>query len=290
MKKRKSADRWKATADVRELQQRRYLSQFAQWHYPWLVEIGRKWKERGDYAIDRFSLMDKYKDKDDIAVAGFVSLLTNDNARLADQITELWNLIGREPAGMVRKRDFIVLSRPEVSGERILGTNHFKGDLFNVLDYYWVRTNKYVKPLSALADVVKIQDFDYMCNMLEYRLTRTDGIGKGVWPDYGFELSCPVNKDMLRVIRAFYPKKGRYGLNVDAGNVDDVLQFMGFDDPTDFIYTYQGYCRMRELMPEAMARNELMFRKRYVDGWCMDEHGNHFKTLQRGLLPEIRFE
>ena len=288
--RRKKTNAWKETADAREVQLRRYLSWFGQWHYEWLREIGREWKKRGEFAIDRFSLMDKYENKSDIAVAGFVSLLTNDNGRLAEQIAELWNLIGRSPAEMVVRRDFIVLSRPEVAGERIFGTNHFKGDLFNILDFFWERMNRSVRPIRELTNVVKIQDERYMLNMLEFRMIRSDGIGKGAWPDYGLELSCPVNKDMLRVIRAFYPKKGVHGLSVDAGNVDDVLQFMGYDDTTEFIYTYQGYCRMCELMPDAMRRNEKLFRKRFLEGRCMDEHKGHFASRQKELLPEIRFE
>ena len=193
----KKISAWKETADVREIQQRRYLSLFGQWHYEWLREIGREWKKRGEFAIDRFSLMDKYENKDDILVAGFVSLLTNDNARLAEQITELSNLIGREPYKMLTKRDFIVLSRPESANELIVGTNHRKCDLFNVLDWLWGALS--ARPMNErLQNVVKIQDERYMLAMLDVRLKKTDGIGKGVWKIHDEELGCPVNKDMLK--------------------------------------------------------------------------------------------
>lgn len=276
---------------MRELQLRRHLSSFAQYHYAWLRKIGRRWKERGEYALDRFSLMDYYATNEDIEVAGYVSLLTNDNMRLHDQITELRNLIGRRPWEWVKSRGFITLSKPEVANERIVGTGHTKGDLFNVLDWLWndkLGKRGIYKP--GVNTVLKIQDEQYMLTMLAMRLTKDDGIGKGVLPDYGADLGCPVNGDMLKLIRTFYPRKGKYGLNVDAGNADDVLMFMGYDDSTEFVYTYQGYCRMRELMPDAIARNERLFQKRYKEWRLMDEHKSHFRRAQMEILPEIRFE
>lgn len=282
---------WEETADMRELQLRRHLSSFAQYHYAWLRKIGREWKKRGEYALDRFSLMDHYATNEDIEVAGYVSLLTNNNMRLHDQITELRNLIGRRPWEWVKSRGFITLSKPEVANERIVGTGHTKGDLFNVLDWLWndkLGKRGIYKP--GVNSVLKIQDEQYMLTMLSMRLTKDDGIGKGVLPDYGTDLGCPVNGDMLKLIRTFYPRKGKYGLNVDAGNADDVLMFMGYDDSTDFVYTYQGYCRMRELMPDAIARNERLFQKRYKEWRLMDEHKSHFRSAQMEILPEIRFE
>lgn len=289
MKRKNKPNGWEETADVREVQQRRHLFSFAQYHYAWLREIGVEWKRRGDYALDRFSLMDKYSDAEDIETAGYVSLLTNDNARLHDQITELCNLIGPNPAEMVSTRAFITLSQPKVANEKIVGSFHRKSDLFNVLDWIWDDRAK-ERGHCGIEKVVKIQDERYMLDMLAMRLTKKDGIGKGVWTGGDEGLGCPVNDDMLRVIRLYYPKTARYGLRVTQDNADDVLQFMGFDDTTEFVYTYQGYCRMRELMSEAMERNERLFNKRYAEGLPMDEKGNHFRHVMTAMMPEIRFD
>ena len=278
------------TTSYRELQQRRYLSHFAQWHYPWLVEIGRRWKQRGEWAFDRFALMDYYTEGEDVEVAAYVSLMTQDNARLHDQVTELHHIIGDCPWDWVENRVFITLSTPDVASERIIGTNRTKGDLFNLLDWVWGLYFDRDEKRPALSDILKVQDEQYMMAMLNMRLTKHDGIGRGVRPYDGEEMPCPVNHDMLRLIRKFYPRHGRYGLQVTQVNANDVLQFMGFDDPTDFVYAYQGYQRMAELMPKAMERNERLFMSRYMQGFPMDESGNHFRVIMTEMLPEIKFD
>ena len=125
--------------------------------------------------------------------------------------------------------------------------------------------------------------------MLNMRLTKHDGIGKGIYPEVD-DLQCPVNKRMLRLIRAFYPIGGQKGLSrVDVNKADDVISFMGYDDTTEFVYTFQGYERMRQLMPEAMERNEKIFLKRFRDGNMLDTM-NHGVSEMRKIIPEIRFD
>ena len=291
MKPRKTerVDPLRAVRDYREVQQRRFLSEFAVYHYDWLRRIGAAWKERGEYDFDRFALMDYYTEPKDVELAGYVSLLTTDNQRLHDQVTDLYNIIGDHPWPWFQERAFITLSLPDVAHERIIGGSRTKADLFNLLDWVWGFFFDHGEPRTSLSGIVNIQDEPYMTAMLNMRLTKHDGIGRGVRPDDGEEMPCPMNRPMLELIRTFYPCYGCHGLRVSYNTADDVLQFMGFDDPTEFVYTFQGYQRMQQLMPEAMQRNEKYFNRRFAQGYMDDEH-RHFRVYQQDLLPEIRFE
>ena len=281
---------WRSTANYREVQQRRFLTEFAQWHYEWLREIGRRWKERGEYSLDRCSLMDYYKDAGDIETAGYVSLLTQQNHRLHDQVTELRNIIGPHPWRWMKERRFLILADPQRMNQRLLGTSHTMADLYNVMDWLWHHWFAEGGADYGLDEVVRIQDLAYMTDMLTMRLTKHDGIGRGVYPDTGEPLTCPVDADMLRLIRAFYPLGGVPGSKrVDANTADDVLSFMGYDDTTEFVYTYQGYRRMERVMPEAMERNEKIFIKRFRDGNLLDTM-HHSLSEMRKIIPEIMFE
>jgi hypothetical protein len=281
---------WFDTANCREVQQRRFLADFAQWHYEWLREIGRQWKERGEYALDRFSLMDYYDDAGDIETAGYVSLLTQDNARLHDQITELRNIIGPNPWRWMKERRFIILAEPSRMNQRLLGTNHTMADIYNVMDWLWHHFGGDGGADYGLDEVVRIQEPVYAMDMLSMRLSKTDGIGCGVYQKMDDCLTCPINRDMLRLIRTYYPLGGVPGTKqVDANTADDVLSFMGYDDTTEFVYTYQGYRNMQLLMPEAMERNEKLFLKRFREGNMLDTM-HHSVQEMRKIIPEIRFE
>lgn len=280
---------WRETLHLRELQQRRYLVEFARIHYEWLIKVGQEWKKRGEFPIDRFSLMDYYHEPNDIEVAGYVSLLTTTNEKLFDQIIDLRDLLGDHPWQWMKERGFIVLADPETASQRIMGCRRTYADLFNLLDYVWGFYFNHGEPRTTLSDIVPIQDEAYAMKMLKMRLYRKGGLGLGVRPDDGEELACPLTIPMLQLIRTFYPIAGQMGFALTVDNADDVLQFMGFDDPTEFLYTYQGYQRMLEVQPKAMERNEKYFNRRYQQGWQMEEH-RHFSDLMREILPEIRFE
>lgn len=280
---------WRETANCREVMQRRFLADFAQYHYAWLIEIGKRWKARGEYSFDRFSLMDYYTDGKDIEAAGYISLLTYDNPKLPEQIAELHNIIGDHPWDYIENRDFIVLSNPYVANEVLPGSMRRKYDLFNLLDWVWGFYFDHSEPLTTLKGIVKIQEEQYAFDMLKMRMTKRDGIGKGVWPDDDDEMACPISNDMLKLIRIFYPKGDISGLPLDANIANDVLQFIGFDDPTEFVYTYQGYRRMERLMPEAMERNEKIFQKRFRERNLLDTM-HHCLSEMKKIIPEIRFE
>ena len=281
---------WFEAANFREVQQRRFLADFAQYHYVWLREIGRLWKERGEYSLDRFSLMDYYDDDGDIETAGYVSLLTQDNDRLHDQITELRNIIGPHPWQWMKERRFLILAQPEQMNQRILGTNHSMADIYNVMDWLWHHWFAEGGADYGLDEVVSIQEPAYAMDMLSMRLAKNDGMGRGVYPDMNDGLACPINRDMLQLIRVYYPLGGEKGLRkVDANTADDVLSFMGYDDTTEFVYTYQGYRQMERVIPEAMERNEKIFLKRFRDGNLLDTM-HHSLSEMRKIIPEIRFE
>ena len=232
--------------------------------YPWIMEVGRRYKERGIFPL---SLCDYYTTKEDIEIAAIVELLFP-YAKREQYILEVRNILGGNLWDMLKTRSFFKFSDVEYEDKLILGYPKLSVyRLFNVLDWVWGIMVEKRMPLDfalavqkgkkeELEDVVDYKDFRYRYDMLLMKLATADGYGIGIWDRFK-RLSCPINEPMICVLRQFYPIE-----TVTIKNAQAIIRFLGFKRTIDFLYAYWGYERLRKTMPKEIAHFEQTFPNR----------------------------
>ena len=258
--------------DYKLYQNRLQLKGMGSYAIGWLMSLGQKVKESGDYPI---SLTDYYTEKDDIEIAAVVELVIPERLnRRTDYVTELHNLIGPHPAQMVRERNFMHLNRRNSAKDRYIlrCTTITKDEVFNLLDWCWKMyqgnqaiediMNKYRNPFQDIPNIFQAEE---KIKLMKMRLKSKDGIGKGLWKaDDDEYLSCPFFDYTYHTLRAFYPIE-----NIKAGSTDEIIEWLGFSPPSDFLYACWGYEKMKHgPHKEKLERFERVFARRFKNGYA----------------------
>ena len=280
------------------MQRRRLLTDRGKEIFRWMREQGEQYKRKGVFSL---SLADYYAEDSDVEIAAIVECLIpnpldESSAKRTAYLTELHNILGESPSRYVRERGFVATLRPEAEMDGLLGQMGVqKVDLFNLLDWIW-----YVLYIGAPLEVAfmeyaglrradgQISDLrgqishdlsQCAVRLALMRLCLRDGIGRGVWGSMPAEnLSCPLDADIKRMLRRLYP----VGVFKDK-EADEVITYLGWDVPCEFIYSYFA-CRKydREM---AEIGNKL---RSAVDGKVSDMTWHKFYKDGMLFTPEYR--
>lgn len=235
------------------MQRRRILSESGRCIFEWAREKGRGYKGRGVFPL---SLTDYYGEARDVEVAAIVECMVPNpmdatSTRRVEYITELHNLLGESPSRMVRERDFMHLL-PHTGLDGLLGRMGIqKSDLFNLLDWIWEVQNigetllkvAFLESAGLRRAGGRIPDLHdgrlshelnpCAVRLAMMRLCLTDGMGRNMWPVPADALPCPLDGGVRRMLRQLYPV-GRFG----EEDVDEILAYLGWDVPCEFVYVY----------------------------------------------------
>ena len=240
--------------DNRLLSRRRQLTEIGRYAFPWLIEAGKREKENGVFPV---RLTDYYKKRDDVEVAGFVELLIPDGKSRERLILEIRSLIGDEPWKMVTDRLFLTMSPTDDEEQWLNKPTLSKRDVMALMEWIYdvrVRKNESLEyvlqcelkgrrtDIGSLTDVIgKSIAARQRMHLLMAEMTINDGFGKGLWTSIPVEsLQCPLTNDVLLLLCHFYRLE-----KIDESNVNEILEFIGFDRPVDFLYTTWAVMRMR---------------------------------------------
>lgn len=234
--------------------------------YPWLREVGEKFKAFGAFPL---CLSDYYADPMDKQVAEVVGLLVPQTRR-DTHIMKLRKILGDSPWEKVRQRNFM-----ELTNNKLTMGFPFLNDstLFNFLDWIWDVTCEDRVPLeyailgeldiinrhhkTPLNDVFIHSDIKYRMEMLLVKMTLQDGYGTGLWQFLQEEdLPCPLNDEMRKILAIFYPVRG----SIKDETIPDVLSFLGYEKRVDFLYSAWGYQYLRRHEKDAVKRFETKFK------------------------------
>lgn len=244
--------------EYKMLQKRSLLSDRGALLFEWLREKGEEFKLGREYPV---SVSDYYNDDDDIEIAVVAETIIpaplSSSLRRQSYVTELKNILGACPAELVKNRGFLSLI-PNKGKDGLLGQMGVqKSDMFNILDWIW--EVKYVVgiPLELAftvlaglnkAEIPELNErLTWKLNSQSIRLSLMrlclhDGMGRGVWksvkPEY---VMCPLVPDVLTCIKTFCPLG-----KVDETNADELIEFMGYETPSDFLYAALA-CRKYDL-------------------------------------------
>lgn len=274
--------------EYRLLQRRRLFSEtFPIW---WLKKLAGEYKEHCALPL---SLCDYYDKKEDIEVAAVVECLLreplDDSPKRNDDIIELRNIIGKNPSEMVRTRNFLHILPSDEKDIELGSSGILLTDIFNTLDWIWeIR----VKIGATIEDAITKKSYPSLSERIErnipmasthlllMRMCLDDGIGKGIWHSVSPEdIPCPQDKSLIRLVRKLY-SVGR----MREEDLDEVVSFLGFDIPCEFVYAYWGYRKLGDAM-DAFERifPNLINGKMSFRSW----KDNYHKGAD--LLPKIEF-
>ena len=229
---------------------RRQLSEVGRFAFPWLVDVAKTFKGRGVFPL---SLTDYYQNPDDIVIAGLVETLIPDGQHHDRLIMEILQMLGEHPSEIVRKRLFITMSPPDDDEQWLLIPFLSKRDVVQMLG--WIYDNwqgieqavlqelsgEHIGTYSLLDIGNNSFSFIQRLHLQIARLTLKDGFGKGLWSfTHTDELQCPLTDDVCWLLRHFYRLE-----KLTPNNVNEILQYIGFDIPVEFLYTVCGVKEMR---------------------------------------------
>lgn len=286
-----------------------YFLNFSRYARPWLLELGKKFKESEDYPMHPFVLADLYEDPQDIETALFASLLIKekDGQDITPQVISLKEVITDSPYRWYATRCFVNLPDGRIpgteisyshvsqlfqrlwdieggcyfdydSGETITRRVFMSTDLETEIrkDVESINETAFESLLFRLEGVHGIQYPYWKLNFLLMRLYRRNGFGIGLWGRGNERLLCPIKNDVERFLSIFFPDYRRYG------SCEDAISLMGFEDTTDFLYAYYGYKRLCEEKPSECSTFATKYIRWYKNGSNIDR-----STRLRNLLPEF---
>lgn len=239
--------------------------------YPWLRDVGKKFKEFGAFPI---SLSDYYSDPMDKQIAEFFSLIIPENNK-QKYITILYNQLGHSLWERIKNRDFLAFSD---KGLVFGNTRLSRTKVYGLLDWLWEVCCVERVPLEYVvlgelgivrryhsAPLKGLVPTSFMTCRLETilaKMTLRDGFGCGLWHFLPEEsLPCPLDEETYKVLSIFYPIKN----DRSREGASRIFSFMGFDRDIDFLYAAWGYLYIKKRNPEAAAAFEKKLNRWFKD-------------------------
>ncbi len=281
-----------------------YFVNFTKHHRPWLKELARKYKERGEFPLMGMSLLPSYyKCTEDKEVAVFAALRMNDGERTFERVSEFRELMGESPWEWFKDRKFFELSLGRNQDGRTGGVENWK--IARMFDRLWqeciayencsphgavtiispigqefkriVKTQRcsYFDALTYLLGDYGVGNFYYKLRLLLQVLGSSDGFGLGLWKINNEELKCPLTSGVRQFLQTWFPDYRRYG------SIDEAIGLFGFERDCDFFYAYLGYKELQKRNPMGCREYATRYQSWY-------ECGIRKKQYQwRAILPEI---
>ncbi len=278
------------------LARRRQLSEVGRFAFPWLIDVGRSFKDRGVFPL---SLTDYYKERDDIIIAGLVETLIPVGSHHDRIMMDVLSMLGDKPSDIVRKRLFVTMSPPDDDEQWLLLPILSKRDVISMLSWIYDvwsdienvvlcdLSGDYTGERSLLSIAGHNSKYIQRLRLFVARMTLCDGFGKGLWHNTPVDLlQCPLTDDVLWLLRHFYRLE-----KVTPDNVNEILQYLGFELPVDFLYSVWGVNEMRKnrrtvidtFLKNFREHTEINRLVRYCSGT------DYYKGVLKKEIPKIEF-
>ena len=251
---------------------------FTKYFRPWLYELTKKYKERGNFPVSVIWLLPSYYNvSEDIEIAAFASLLIKDDENLVERISAFRQMFGDSPFDWFRTRGFVKLSVGDVQNKRTGGVlNKDIASLFSDIYDNWGNRQ------SAIS-IILLKHFgnkSYWNKLHTLRLVlgTSDGIGLGVWHNCPYKMRCPLTGDVMALLRTFFQD---YNL---VGSADEVLRLFGFKNESDVYYAALAYKELQVKQPKECSRLATLYQKWYMSGTLRTER---YWIGSDRILPEI---
>ena len=247
---------------------------------PWLYELTRKYKERGEFPLMGCWLLPSYYMKrEDIEVAVIASLLISDTCRVMERVTAFREMMRDEPFEWFKNRGFVSLG---FGKERVKKTGEVDNSrIAEYLDLFHSQWAERERRFPYIFDRIFCDVYSSSKErLLRMVMGTSDGIGRGLWNVGDHELRCPLTKEVMYLLKTFYPD---YYRNHDY---DAAVHQFGFKRDCDFFYAALAYQELCKRNPKGCLRLATLFNKRYDE--CNIRYANSLTEWGR-ILPEISF-
>lgn len=303
-KKLERAIRLQERAAIRKKNIGEYFVNFASGHHlPWLHELARKYKERGEFPLMAMTLLPSYyAGAYDKEVAVFAALLMNDGERTFERVSEFREMMGESPWEWFKDRKFFELSLGRNQNGRTGGVENWK--IARMFDSLWqecfdteinpLRINalfmhmvemveeiskrqgcSYFDMLTYLLEDCGVGNYYYKLRLLLQVLGSSDGFGLGLWNVGDEELKCPLTGGVRQFVQTWFPDYRRYG------SIDDAIHLFGFERDCDFFYAYLGYNELQKRNPMGCREYATRYQSWYECGFKAKPY------RWRAVMPEI---
>jgi hypothetical protein len=157
------------------------------------------------------------------------------------------------------------------------GSRKRYSDLFLLLDRIWYIKHDQQVPIEyAVLSELGLQNYrnygilDTIDNTKKQheklwlflaKMTLKDGFGKGIWNSTPIEdLHCPELGGVKKMVNSFYLIRGA---SINSSDMQDIIRFMGYDSPVEFLYTFWGYRSVRLSNEPSFEHFEKRFKTLY---------------------------
>lgn len=258
-----------------------FFVDFIRYFRPWLHDLTRQYKERGQYPVMACWLLPSYYQKsNDKEIAAFASMLIRDDAKVMERVNAFRHLMGDSPYDWFASRGFVYLSTGTMCKKKTGGVmNERIAKYFDTLYGCWGNRQSALRiiMLSAFGEETYIDK----ANMLRLVLEPSDGLGLGLWSMMSRKIRCPLTRDVMSMLRTFLPDCGIFH------DDDAAIRLFGFENDYDFFYAALAYKELQKRNPKGCSRLATVYQKRYAER-SMQE--NRYWAGSRGILPEINFD
>lgn len=271
---------WRIDGNVWRKNKREFFVNFTRIFLPWVYELTRCYKERGEFPMMACWLLPSYYTNDqDVEIAVFASVLIPDDDRVYQHVGDFRRLMGDNPYQWFISRGFVSLG----TGDR---RYHNTGGIRNnsIANYFallWDKWNNRHQALPEICASVFSQDRRHIrLDTLRLVLGTSDGIGRGLWTIAPPEPCCPITQKVIVFLETFCPEYRKFG------TIQEVIRLFGFDRDSDFFYASLAYAELQRRNPEGCSRLATVYQNRYKQGCLL---GSVHWTGSKGILPDIDF-
>lgn len=278
-----------------------YFVNFTTHLRPWLQELAKKYKERGEFPLMPMVLLPSYyEDVRDKEVAVFAGMLISDGETIGhstfDKVAAFKRLLGDSPWDWFAERRFVSLSIGKNLHKRTGSVENWK--IAKLMDRLWqecfgkTETHttigqaikdfsdkqmcSYFEVLTYLLEDCGVGDYFYKLRLLLMVLCSGDGFGLSLWQNHNAQdtLRCPLTPDIRLFLQTWFPNYRTYG------NADDAIRLFGVGE-TDFFYAWLGYKELQKRNPKGCSELATRYFAWYDGGIKKKPH------QWRAILPEI---
>ena len=281
--KKQERDKLRRKQELLEIRQKNMAKTFLNFagHFlPWVHELTRRYKERGEYPVMACWLLPSYyDDPNDVKIAAFAAQLIRDDENVMERVDAFRCMMGESPFEWFRCRVFVSLSIGRTGDERTGGVNNRRiAEYMNSIYESWRNLEEeYPSIFVNFFDKIHCQTKERLLRLI---LGASDGLGRGVWTTTPSKVQTPLTGDVFAFLRTFWPDYRKYR------DIDGAIRLFGFEKEYDMFYAALAYRELQRTNPKGCHKLATLFQKRYDEA--------NFLTWKnwagsRGILPEINF-
>lgn len=274
--------------EVRKKNTRNFWMAFTKFFRPWLHELTRRYKEKGEFPVMACWLLPSYyTDDKDIEIAAYASLLIRDSERQMEYIGDFRAMFGDSPWRFFRDRAFVSLGIGRSMLERTGGVSNAKvAEYFSMLYDNWrVREDNL---LQMMTDFFGEDRGLIKARLLRLVLVASDGFSLGLWSVTPPDLKCPPTDDVKAFLREFVPEYGVRGRGGGLFTFDEAVSLFGFERDCDFFYAVLAYKELQRRNPKGCSRLVTVYQKRYKEGNLVESR-YWLPDKPEGILFDVEF-